>query len=262
MSEYADAMIDHDKNVGTVLDKLDELGLDDNTFVMYSTDNGPHMNTWPDAAMTPFRNEKNSNWEGAYRVPAMVRYPGKIKAGSVSNEIVSHLDWLPTILAMAGEPDVKEKLLKGHSAMGRDYKVHLDGYNLLPYLTGKEEKSPRESFFYCNDDQQLTALRYDNWKFVFLEQRVRGTLQIWAEPFVSLRVPKIFNLRTDPYERADETSNTYYDWLIDRVFLLVPAQDYVGEFLKTFKEFPPRQEAASFNLDDVMKKLQESGGSK
>ncbi|MEO1614658.1 MAG: arylsulfatase [Planctomycetota bacterium] len=262
MSEYADAMIDHDKNVGTVLDKLDELGLDDNTFVMYSTDNGPHMNTWPDAAMTPFRNEKNSNWEGAYRVPAMVRWPGKIKPGSISNEIVSHLDWLPTFLAMAGEPDVKEKLLKGHEAMGRQYKVHLDGYNLLPYLTGKEEKGPREEFLYCNDDQQLTALRYDNWKIVFLEQRVAGTLQIWAEPFVSLRVPKIFNLRTDPYERADRTSNTYYDWVIDRVFLLVPAQDFVGKFLMTFKDFPPRQKAASFNLDEVMTKLQEGGGAR
>ncbi|MCO8124691.1 arylsulfatase [Stieleria sp. TO1_6] len=259
MSEYSDAMIDHDKNVGTVLDKIDELGLNDNTFVMYSTDNGPHMNTWPDAAMTPFRNEKNSNWEGAYRVPAMVRYPGKIKPGVVSNGIVSHLDWLPTILAMAGEPDVKEKLLKGHRAIGRDYKVHLDGFNLLPYLTGEEEKSPRESFFYANDDQQLTALRYDNWKLVFLEQRVRGTLQIWAEPFVSLRLPKIFNLRTDPYERADVTSNTYYDWLLDRAFLLVPAQDYVGTFLQTFKEFPPRQKAASFNLDEVMEKLKQPG---
>lgn len=259
MSEYADAMIDHDKNVGTVLDKIDELQIGDNTFVMYSTDNGPHMNTWPDAAMTPFRNEKNSNWEGAYRVPAMVRFPGKIEAGSVSNEIVSHLDWLPTILAIAGEPDVKEKLLTGHTAIGRNYKVHLDGYNLLPYLTGEVDKGPRESFLYANDDQQLTALRYDNWKLVFLEQRVTGTLQIWAEPFVSLRLPKIFNLRGDPYERADQTSNTYYDWLIDRAYLLVPAQDYVGEFLMTFKEFPPRQKAASFNLDEVMAKLQEGG---
>jgi len=262
MSEYADAMIDHDKNVGTVLDKIDELGIADNTFVMYGTDNGPHMNSWPDAAMTPFRNEKNSNWEGAYRVPAMVRFPGKIKPGTVSNEIMSHLDWLPTILAMAGEPNIKEKLLKGHKAMGRDYKVHLDGYNFLPYLTGKEAKGPRESFIYCNDDQQLTGLRFDNWKLVFLEQRTPGTLQVWAEPFVSLRLPKIFNLRTDPYERADITSNTYYDWLLDHAFLLVPAQDYVGQFLMTFKDFPPRQKAASFNLDDVMKKLQESGGSK
>lgn len=262
MSEYADAMIDHDKNVGTVLDKIDELGIGEDTFVMYSTDNGPHMNTWPDGGMTPFRNEKNSNWEGAYRVPAMVRYPGKIKPGSISNEIVSHLDWLPTILAMAGEPDVKEKLLTGHKAMDRDYKVHLDGYNLLPYLTGEEEKGPRESFIYCNDDQQLTALRFDNWKMVFLEQRVNGTLQIWAEPFTTLRVPKIFNLRGDPYERADITSNTYYDWLLDRVFLLGPAQDYVGKFLMTFKEFPSRQKAASFNLDEVMQQLSEGVGSR
>jgi len=261
MSEYADAMIDHDKNVGSVLDKIDELGIGDNTFVMYSTDNGPHLNTWPDAAMTPFRNEKNSNWEGAYRVPAMVRYPGKIKPGSVSNEIISHLDWLPTLLAMAGEPDVKEKLLTGHQAIGRDYKVHLDGENFLPYLTGEQEKGPRESFFYANDDQQLTALRYDNWKLVFLEQRAQGTLRIWSEPFISLRLPKIFNLRGDPYERADITSNTYYDWLIDRAYLLVPAQDYVGKFLTTFKEFPSRQKAASFNLDEVMAKLQEGSGS-
>ncbi len=262
MSEYADAMIDHDKNVGTVLDKIDSLGIGDNTFVMYSTDNGPHMNSWPDAAMTPFRSEKNSNWEGAYRVPAMVRFPGKIKAGSISNEIMSHLDWLPTILAMAGEPNIKEKLLKGHKAIGRNYKVHLDGYNFLPYLTGQEEKGPRESFIYCNDDQQITGLRFDNWKLVFLEQRAAGTLQIWSEPFISLRLPKMFNLRTDPYERADVTSNTYYDWVLDHAFLLVPAQDYVGKFLATFREYPARQKAASFNLDEIMKKLQESGGSK
>jgi arylsulfatase len=262
MSEYADAMIDHDKNVGTVLDKIDELGIGDNTFVMYSTDNGPHMNSWPDAAITPFRNEKNSNWEGAYRVPAMIRWPGKIKPGSVSNEIVSHLDWLPSFLAMAGEPGIKSKLMKGYQANGRDYKVHLDGFDLVPYLTGQKEKGPRESFLYCNDDQQITGLRFDNWKIVFLEQRVQGTLQIWAEPFVNLRVPKIFNLRLDPYERADVTSNTYYDWLLDRVFLLSPAQEYVGDFLKTFKDFPPRQEAASFNLDSVMRKLKEGGGSK
>lgn len=262
MSEYSDAMIDHDKNVGTVLKAIDDAGITGNTFVMYSTDNGPHMNTWPDGGMTPFRNEKNSNWEGAYRVPCMVRWPGKIKPNSVSNEIVSHLDWLPTLLAMAGDPNVTEKLLKGYKAGDATYKVHLDGYNLLPYLTGKTQEGPRQSFLYCNDDQQLTALRYDNWKIVFLEQRARGTLRIWAEPFVSLRVPKIFNLRLDPYERADVTSNTYYDWLLDHVFLLVPAQDYVGKFLQTFKEYPPRQKAASFNLDDVMQKLQEGGGSK
>jgi arylsulfatase A-like enzyme len=262
MSEYVDAMIDHDKNVGTVLKALEDAGIADNTFVMYSTDNGPHMNTWPDGGMTPFRNEKNSNWEGAYRVPCMVRWPGKIKASSVSNEIVSHLDWLPTLLAMAGDADVSKKLLKGHKVGDETFKVHLDGFNMVPYLTGEVKKSPRESFFYCNDDQQLTALRYDNWKLVFLEQRVRGTLRIWAEPFVSLRLPKIFNLRLDPYERADVTSNTYYDWLLDRAYLMVPAQDYIGKFLKTFKQYPSRQKAASFNLDDVMRKLQEGGGSK
>ena len=262
MSEYIDAMIDHDKNVGTVLKALDDSGVADNTFVMYSTDNGPHMNTWPDGAMTPFRNEKNSNWEGAYRVPCMVRWPGKIKPGTVSNEIVSHLDWLPTLLALAGDADVKQKLLKGHKAGDRTYKVHLDGTNLVPYLTGEAKKGPRQSFFYCNDDQQLTALRFDNWKLVFMEQRATGTLKVWMDPFVTLRVPKIFNLRLDPYERADITSNTYYDWLLDRAFLLVPAQDYVGQFLMTFKEYPPRQKADSFNLDSVMKKLQDSGGSK
>ena len=258
-SEYHDAMIDHDKNVGTVLDAIDRLGLTDNTFVMYSTDNGPHMNSWPDGGMTPFRNEKNSNWEGAYRVPCMVRWPGKIKPGSVSNEIVGHHDWLPTFLAMAGDPNVKDKLLTGHKVGDVVYKVYLDGYNLVPYLTGQTHKSPRESFIYCNDDQQVTGLRYDNWKLVFMEQRVQGTLRIWAEPFTTLRVPKMFNLRTDPYERADVTSNTYYDWMIDHIYLLVPAQDYVGKFLTTFKDYPQRQKAASFNLDEVLQKLKESG---
>lgn len=261
MSEYADAMIDHDKNVGTILEAIDAAGIEDNTFVMYSTDNGPHMNSWPDAAMTPFRNEKNSNWEGAYRVPCAVRWPGKIEPGSVSNEIVSHLDWLPTLLAMAGDEEVKEKLLKGYKVGDKTFKVHVDGYNLVPYLTGEAEVVPREDFIYCNDDQQVTGLRYDNWKLVFMEQRARGTLQIWAEPFVTLRLPKMFNLRTDPYERADVTSNTYYDWLLDHAFLLVPAQEYVGKFLATFEEYPQRQKAASFNLDEVMSKLQEGGGS-
>ena len=257
MSEYIDAMIDHDKNVGTVLKALDDAGISDNTFVMYSTDNGPHMNSWPDAAMTPFRNEKNSNWEGAYRVPCMVRWPGKIKPGSVSNQIVGHHDWLPTLLAIAGDDNITEELMKGHKVGDMTYKVHPDGYNLVPYLTGQTEKSPRESFLYCNDDQQLTGMRYDNWKFVFMEQRATGTLRIWAEPFTALRVPKIFNLRLDPYERADITSNTYYDWLLDHAFMLVPAQDYVGKFLMTFKEYPQRQKAASFNMDEVMQKLSE-----
>ena len=210
--------------------------------------------------MTPFRNEKNSNWEGAYRVPCMIRWPGHIKPGSVSNEIVAALDWLPTVLAAAGDDQVTDKLLKGYQIGDMTYKVHLDGYNLVPYLTGQVEKSPRDSFIYVNDDQQVVGLRYDNWKMVFLEQRVEGTLRIWAEPFVSLRLPKMFNLRTDPYERADITSNTYYDWIFDHAFLLVPAQAYVGQFLATFKDYPQRQKAASFNLDDVLKKMQESGG--
>ena len=261
-SPYHDTMIDHDRNVGQVLKALDDLGIANNTFVMYSTDNGPHMNSWPDAAMTPFRNEKNSNWEGAYRVPAMVRWPGHIQAGQVSNDIVSHHDWLPTLLAMAGDPEVTDKLLKGYKVGDMTYKVHLDGYDLVPYLAGKAGKNPRESFLYVNDDQQLTGLRYDNWKLVFMEQRARGTLRIWAEPFTSLRLPKMFNLRTDPYERADVTSNTYYDWIIDHAFLLVPAQAYVGKFVETFKDYPPRQKAASFNVDEVMEKMKEGVGSR
>ena len=261
-STYHDVMIDHDKNVGTVLQALKDAGIEDNTFVMYSTDNGPHMNTWPDGAMTPFRNEKNTSWEGAYRIPCMVKWPGKIKPGSVANGIVSHLDWLPTLLAMAGDPDVTEKLLKGYKIGDMNYKIHLDGYNLVPYLTGETDKSPRESFLYCTDEQQVAALRYDNWKLLFMEQRVPGTLQVWAEPFTTLRVPLLFNLRTDPYERANITSNTYYDWLFHRIYLLVPAQAYVGKFLETFKEYPPRQKADTFNLDAVMKSLQENAGSK
>ncbi len=255
LGPYADVMIDHDKNVGTVLAKLDQLGLADNTIVFYSTDNGPHMNSWPDAGMTPFRNEKNSNWEGAYRVPAMVRWPGKIKAGSISNDIMSHLDWFPTLLAAAGVPDVKNKLLKGERVGKKTFKVHLDGYNFLPYLTGKDKKAPRVEFYYFSDDGDLTGLRYDNWKFVFAEQRAEGTLRVWAEPLVFLRVPKLYNLRMDPYERADITSNTYYDWLLEHAFLLVPAQQYVGGFLDSFKEFPPRQKAASFTIDQVMETL-------
>jgi len=261
-SPYHDTMIDHDKNVGTVLEKIDQLGIADNTIVMYSTDNGPHMNSWPDAAMTPFRNEKNSNWEGAYRVPAMVRWPGKIKPGSVSNDIVSHLDWAPTLLAAAGVPDIKEQLLKGYKIGDTTYKVHLDGYNLVPYLTGTEKKSPRNEFFYFNDEGGLTALRYDNWKFIFAEQRAEGTLRVWAEPFTPLRVPLIFNLRTDPYERAQITSNTYYDWVLDHAFMLVPAQAGVAKFLETFKEFPPSQKPASFSIDQVVQQMQEGAASK
>jgi arylsulfatase A-like enzyme len=263
-SAYHDTMIDHDKNVGQVLQALDDLGMEDDTIVMYSTDNGPHMNSWPDGAMTPFRNEKNSNWEGAYRVPCMIKWPGHIKPGSVSNEIVAHLDWAPTLLAAAGVPDVKEQLLKGMKVGDTTFKVHLDGYNLLPYLTGQTTKSPREEFFYFNDDGGLDALRYDNWKIVFSEQRIEGTMRIWAEPFVTLRLPKIFNLRTDPYERADITSNTYYEWLVEHLFLFVPVQKIVGNFLATFKEYPPDQKSGSFSVDQVLEKLKEGalGGSR
>lgn len=262
-SEYHDVMIDHDKLIGNLLKKLEDLGIADDTIVMYSTDNGPHMNSWPDAGMTPFRNEKDSNWEGAFRVPSLLRWRnGPIKPGTVSNDIISHLDWLPTLLAAAGESDIKEKLLKGHHAAGKTFKVHLDGYNFLPYFKGEVEKSPRVEFFYFSDDGDLMAVRYDNWKLTFMEQRMEGTLRVWQDPLVRLRFPKIFNLRTDPFERADITSNTYWDWVLDHVFLALPAQKVVGEFLATFKEFPPRQKAASFTVDQVMEKLLQGSGSR
>jgi arylsulfatase len=260
--EYTAGMIEHDADIGKFLDKLDELGITDNTIVFYSTDNGPHMNTWPDAAMTPFRGEKNTNWEGGWRVPAMVRWPGKIKADTWSNEIMHHMDWLPTFLAAAGVPDIKEQLMKGGvSAIDRTYKVHLDGYNFLPYLTGQEEKGPRDEIFYFSDDGDLTALRYRDWKIIFLEQRAEATFQAWREPFVPLRAPLIENLRRDPYERAMVTSNTYDDWWLDHAYMLVPAQAYVAKFLETFKEFPPSQKAGSFSLEKVMDALANGGGS-
>jgi arylsulfatase len=261
--EYGDGMVEHDMHVGQLLDLLDKLGIADNTIVHYSTDNGPHMNTWPDAASSPFFGEKNTNWEGGWRVPSMVRWPGKIEAGSVSNEIMHHMDWLPTLLAAVGAKDIKERLKKGNvRAIGRKYKVHLDGYNFLPHLTGEEAGGPRHEIFYFADTGELTALRYDDWKLIFLEQERPDTLRAWIEPWTELRVPLITNLRRDPYERAHVTSNTYYDWMIDRVYLLVPAQTYVGQFLSTFVEFPPRQKPASFSIDQVMEKMQESMGSK
>jgi arylsulfatase A-like enzyme len=259
--EYSDGMVEHDMHIGKFVELLDELGIADNTILFYSTDNGPHYNTWPDAGSTPFRGEKNTNWEGGWRVPAMVRWPGNIEAGSVSNEIMHHMDWLPTFVAAAGEPKIKEKLKQGGvEAIGRSYKVHLDGYNALPYLTGKEEKGPRDEIFYFSDDGDLTALRYRDWKLVFMEQQYAGTFRVWMEPFVPLRMPLLFNLRRDPYERATITSNTYYDWLLDHVYLMVPAQTYVAEFLSTFKEFPPRQKAASFSLDQVIEKMSAPAG--
>ena len=254
--EYADGMVEHDMHIGQFLDLLDELGIADETFVFYSTDNGPHMNSWPDAAMTPFRGEKNTNWEGGWRVPAMVRWPSKIEAGQISNEIMHHMDWLPTFLAMAGEPNIKEELLDGGvRAIGRKYKVHLDGYNSLNYLLGEEETSPRNEVFYFSDDGDLTALRYNDWKVIFLEHRYPQTLRAWAEPWTELRIPLLFNLRRDPYERSNITSNTYWDWYLDHVFLLLPAADYTAQFLGTFKEYPPRQKPGSFTIGDAKDKI-------
>jgi arylsulfatase len=251
----------HDEIVGQVLDEIDRLGIADNTIVLYSTDNGPHMNTWPDAGMTPFRNEKNSNWEGAYRVPCAVRWPGKIEAGTVLNGIMSHNDWFVTLLAAAGNPDIADQLREGTELSGTTFKSHLDGANQLDDITGVSDESARKHFFYVSDDGDLTAMRFDNWKVVFLEQRAQGTLAVWMEPYVELRVPKVFNLRTDPFERADITSNTYFDWLLDHAWILVPAQMYVAEMVQSLAEFPPRQAPASFSIDQVISKLQAGIGS-
>jgi arylsulfatase len=255
-SSYHDTMIDHDKNVGQILDLIDELKIAGDTIVVYSTDNGPHRNSWPDAGMTKFRSEKNTGWEGAYRVPQMVRWPGHIKPGSISNEIMSHLDWTPTLLAVAGNTDVKEKLLEGYKANGRKYKNHLDGYNFLPYLVGKEEKGPRKEFFYFSDEGDLVALRYENWKVAFMVQDSPGTLDIWQREFRGLRMPYFYNLRTDPYEFATVTSNTYWDWFIDHAFLLYPLSSVVSPFIKSFEEFPPIQKPGSFTLSDAFKSMQ------
>jgi len=261
LTEYADGMVEHDGTIGTLLKTLDELSIADNTFVVYTTDNGPHMNTWPDGAMTPFRSEKNTNCEGAFRVPCFVRWPGKIKPGQISNEMVSGLDWLPTILAIAGEPEIKEKLLRGgYQAAGKTFKIHLDGFNQLPYLTGEQERGARRDFFYFNDDGDFVALRYENWKFVFEEQRALGTMRIWAEPFTKLRVPKLFDLHADPYERADVTSNTYYDWFISNAGIIYGGIAVADNFLQTFKEFPPSQRAASFTIDQAVDRLKQSLG--
>jgi arylsulfatase len=208
--------------------------------------------------MTPFRSEKNTNWEGAFRIPMIVRWPGRIEAGSISNEIVQHHDWFPTFLAMAGEPDIVGKAKKGYKAIGRTYKNHIDGYNLVPYLTGKEKTSPRKLFFYISDDGDIMGVRFDNWKMIFMEQRAPGTLQVWAEPFTRLRVPKLFNLRTDPYEFADVTSNAYWDWFFYHAYILMAAQHLAGEFAATFKEFPPIQKPNTFTIDDAIGKMREA----
>jgi arylsulfatase len=254
---FADGMVEHDGHVGQVLDLLDELKIADNTIVLYTADNGPHYNEWPDGGLSPFRGEKNTNWEGGYRVPMFVRWPGKIKGGAVVNDSTSALDWVPTLMAAAGKPDIKEQLKKGTKLGDQKYKAYLDGYNLLPNLTstaGDNAAWPRREFIYWNDGGQLVALRYDDWKLVFMEQREKGFM-VWSEPFVPLRVPKIFNLRTDPFERADTDANNYERWWIERVFALVPAQTFVKEYIDTFKEFPPRQKPAKFNVDDALSTL-------
>jgi arylsulfatase len=258
---YPDGMVEHDGHVGQLLDKIDELGMAENTIVMYSTDNGAEKFTWPDGGTSPFRGEKNENWEGGYRVPTVIRWPGVIEPGLVNNEIFSHMDMIPTIMAAVGVPDVKEQLLTGMKVGDKEFKVHLDGYDVTDALAGKS-KSPRHEFFYFNDDGSLVALRYDKWKIVFAEQRAHG-FDVWEEPFVTLRLPKIFNLRTDPFEEADHIAMDYGHWRIDRLFLLVPAQEYVGKFLATFKEFPPSQKVGSFSLDQVMETLSSAtaGGS-
>ena len=254
-TEYADGMVEHDETVGLLLKTLDDLGVANDTFVVYTTDNGPHMNSWPDGAMTPFRSEKNTNWEGAFRVPCFVRWPGRIKPGQVSNEIISGLDWLPTLMAAVGEPNIKQKLLTGYTAGDKTFKVHLDGYNQLPYLTGQQERGDRKDFFYFNDDGDFVAMRYENWKLVFEEQRAPGTLRVWAEPFTKLRLAKFFDLRADPYERADITSNTYYDWVMSNAGIMYGGLAVATQFLETFKEFPPSQRPGSFTLDQAVEQL-------
>ena len=256
---YPDGMVEHDGMVGELLAKLDALGIADDTIVMYATDNGAEAMSWPDGGTTPFRGEKNTNWEGGYRVPSLIRWPGVIEPGTIYNDVFAHEDMLPTLLAAAGEPDLKEELLSGHSAMGREYKVHLNGYNLLPYLKGEAEEGPRREFLYWTDGGDLAALRYGQWKLHFLEQRAHG-LDVWEEPFVQLRLPKLFTVRGDPFERADEEGIGYDAWRAERLFALVPAQAFVANWLQSFKEFPPRQKAATFGIDQVLEKLT-SGGS-
>jgi arylsulfatase len=256
---YHDGMVEHDGHVGELLALLDELGIADNTVVMYSTDNGPHYNAWPDAGTTPFRSEKNSNWEGAYRVPAFVRWPGQFPAGETLNGIVSHEDWLPTFAAIAGNPDIAAQLREGVDLNGRNYRNYIDGYDLNPYLSGEAEESPRHEFWYVNDDGQIVAARYDDWKVVFLENRGEQ-FGVWREPFVELRVPLLFNLRRDPFEKAQHNSNTYNDWFLDRVFVIVPIQGLAAQFLQTMQDYPPSQTPGSFNLSGIEEKLKQSIG--
>lgn len=259
-NEYADGMLEHDEDVGKLVKLLDDLGIADNTILVYTTDNGPNQFSWPDAATTPFRSEKDTNWEGAFRVPAFVRWPGKIKAGEISNEMFSGLDWFPTLLAAAGDTTVKERLLKGWAPAGSKttFRNHLDGFNQLPYLTGQTPKSARHEFYYFNDDGDLVAMRFDNWKVVFCEQREPGGMIVWANPFTCLRVPKLFNLRMDPFERADVVSDQYYAWLTDNVYLTEIATLKATSFLETFVAYPPSQRPASFSVDVVRERVDKS----
>jgi arylsulfatase len=255
---YPDGMVEHDGHVGKLLDKVDQLGIADNTIVMYSTDNGAEVMSWPDGGTTPFRGEKDTNFEGGWRVPCAIRWPGVIKAGTVSNDIFSHTDMLPTLAAAAGDPDVVEKLKKGYKSGNKTFKVHIDGYNLLPFLKGEVKENPRKGFLYWSDDGDLMALRVANWKCTFMEQRAKG-FKVWEEPLVTKRLPDLYNLRSDPFERATEDADVFYaKWKADRAFLLVPAQQIVGEFLQTFKEFPPRQKPASFSIDQALEKARQS----
>jgi arylsulfatase len=258
--EYSDGMVEHDGHVGQLLALLDDLGIANDTIVFYSTDNGPHYNTWPDAGTTPFRSEKNSNWEGAYRVPAFARWPGKFPAGATLNGIVAHEDWLPTFAAAAGADDIKEKLAQGVELQGRKYRNYIDGYNQLDYLSGKANQSPRNEFIYVNDDGQIVAMRYADWKVVFLENRGQA-FGVWREPFTELRVPLLFNLRRDPFEKAQHNSNTYNDWFLDHPFVIVPLQQMAGKFLMTMKEYPPSQTPGSFNLEKIQKMIEAGSGS-
>jgi arylsulfatase len=249
---YADAMVEHDGHVGQLLKKLDDLGITDNTIVFYSTDNGPHFNMWPDGGISPFRGEKNTNWEGGYRVPALVRWPGKIAAGGISNAIMSHLDWVPTLMAAAGNPDITKQLLNGHRAGSRTFKVHLDGYNFLPHLMDPKKPGPRPGFIYWTDDGLLACVRAGDWKVVFAEQRAKR-FDLWREPFVVLRTPKLFNLRRDPYERADTDSNAYNEWWTRKGPTgMALGMNEVGRFLQTLQAFPPRQRPASFTIDRML----------
>ena len=259
---YADGMVEHDAMVGQLLDKLEELGIEDNTIVMYSTDNGAEVFTWPDGGTTMFKSEKATQWEGGFRVPTVIRWPGVIEPGTVINEIGAHEDLLPTLLAAAGDTDVKNKLKTGMKSktLDRDYKVHLDGYNLMPAFKGEAEW-PRKEFLYFTDDGSVAAFRYNNWKITFLQQDADG-IDVWRNPYTQLRAPMVTNLRMDPFEKAHEESIGYEQWWVDHMFMIAPSAAYVGQWIQSFKEYPPRQKPGSFSLDRVMEAVTRGAGDK